>query len=99
MGLIVLSLLNIILRLYTFVIIGSAILSWLVVFDVVNYRNRFVYQFSRFLDALTDPLLKPIRKVIPLIGGVDLSTVVLLLVIWFIQQVLNGPLLTLLASW
>jgi len=45
MGLIVLSLLNIILRLYTFVIIGSAILSWLVVFDVVNYRNRFVFQF------------------------------------------------------
>ena len=99
MGLIVLSLLNIILRLYTFVIIGSAILSWLVVFDVVNYRNRFVFQFSRFLDALTDPLLKPIRKVIPLIGGVDLSPVVLLLAIWFIQQVLNGPLLPFFASW
>ena len=99
MGLIVLSLLNIILRLYTFVIIGSAILSWLVVFDVVNYRNRFVYQFSRFLDALTTPLLRPIRKVIPLIGGVDLSPVVLLLAIWFIQQVLNGPLYPFFASW
>ncbi len=99
MGLIVLSLLLIILRLYTFVIIGSAILSWLVVFDVVNYRNRFVYQFSRFLDALTDPLLRPIRKVIPLIGGVDLSPVVLLLAIWFIQQVLRGPLYPFFASW
>jgi YggT family protein len=99
MGLIVLQLLLIILRLYTFVIIGSAILSWLVVFDVVNTRNRFVFQFSRMLDALTDPLLRPIRKVIPLIGGVDLSPVVLLLGIWFIQQVLAGPLYPFFASW
>jgi len=99
MGPIVLGLLTIILRMLTWVVIGSAILSWLVVFDVVNYRNRFVYQFSRFLDAVTDPLLKPIRKVVPLLGGVDLSPIVLLLVIWFVMQVLNGPLRPFFFSW
>ena len=99
MGPIVLGLLTIILRLLTWVIIASAILSWLVVFDVVNYRNRFVYQFSRFLEAVTDPLLRPIRRVVPLLGGVDLSPIVLLLAIWFVTQVLNGPLRPFFYSW
>ena len=99
MGPIVLSLLLIILRMLSFIIIASAILSWLVAFDVVNYRNRFVYQVSRFLDAVTDPMLRPLRKVIPLLGGVDITPVVALLAIWFLQQVLAGPLAPFFLGW
>jgi YggT family protein len=62
-------------------IIISAILSWLVAFDVINLRNQFVYNAARFLDAVTRPLLRPVQKVIPAIGGVDISPIIVLLVI------------------
>jgi len=62
-------------------IIVSAILSWLVAFDVINLRNRFVYSFTRFLDAVTRPILRPVQKVIPPLGGVDISPIIVLLVI------------------
>ena len=62
-------------------IIISAILSWLVAFDVINLRNRFVYQFARFLDAVTAWVLRPVQRVIPPLGGVDISPIVVLLVI------------------
>jgi YggT family protein len=62
-------------------IIISAILSWLVAFDVINLRNRFVYSFTRFLDAVTRPILRPVQKVIPPLGGVDISPIIVLLVI------------------
>lgn len=62
-------------------IIGTVILSWLFAFDVVNYRNRFVSQIAQFLDAVTGPVLAPLRSVIPPIGGFDLSPLVALLLI------------------
>jgi YggT family protein len=62
-------------------IIISAVLSWLVAFDVINLRNRFVYNFSRFLDAVTRPILRPVQRVIPPLGGVDISPIIVLLVI------------------
>ena len=62
-------------------IIISAVLSWLVAFDVINLRNRFVYNVAHFLDAVTRPLLRPVQKVIPPIGGVDISPIIVLLVI------------------
>ena len=62
-------------------IIVSAVMSWLVAFDVINLRNRFVYSLHRFLDAVTRPLLRPVQRVIPPLGGVDISPIVLLLVI------------------
>jgi YggT family protein len=62
-------------------IIISAVLSWLVAFDVINLRNRFVYNVARFLDAVTRPVLRPVQKVIPPIGGVDISPIIVLLVI------------------
>ena len=88
MGPIVQQLLLIILRMLNFAVFAWAILSWLVAFDVVNLRNRFVFQVSRTLDALIDPLVRPIRRVVPLIGGVDLSPLVLLLIIWFVSSVI-----------
>jgi len=62
-------------------IIISAVLSWLVAFDVINLRNQFVYNIARFLDAITRPVLRPVQKVIPAIGGVDISPVIVIIVI------------------
>lgn len=62
-------------------IIISAILSWLVAFDVINLRNRFVYNVAHFLDAVTRPILRPVQKVIPPLGGVDISPIIVLLLI------------------
>ena len=62
-------------------IIVSAVLSWLVAFDVINLRNPMVYNVARFLDAVTRPILRPVQKVIPAIGGVDISPIIVLLVI------------------
>jgi YggT family protein len=67
-------------------IIISAILSWLVAFDIVNLRNRAVYQISTFLDRVTGPVLRPFQRIIPPLGGVDLSSIVVLLIITGIQR-------------
>ncbi len=69
-------------------IIISAIMSWLVMFDVINLRNRFVYSLSRFLDAVTRPVLAPFQKIMPNLGGVDISPVLAILVISGIQRYL-----------
>lgn len=69
------------LELLVWAIIISAILSWLVAFDVINLRNRFVYAVSRFLDALSRPVLAPFQRFIPPLGGVDISPVIAILVL------------------
>ena len=69
-------------------IVVSAVLSWLVMFEVINTRNRFVYQFVRFLDALTYPILAPFRKVIPPLGGMDISPIIAILVLQGINKFL-----------
>lgn len=69
-------------------LVANAILSWLIVFDVVNMRNRFIYQLSRFLDAVSRPLLRPIQRIIPPFGGVDITPVILILVLIAFDQTL-----------
>ena len=69
-------------------IIISAILSWLVAFNVINIRHPFAYQVVRFLDAVTAPILRPFRRFIPPLGGVDISPLVALLVIVGVQSIL-----------
>lgn len=69
-------------------IIISAILSWLFAFDVINYRNRFVAQLASALDAITGPILAPIRAVIPPLGGIDITPIIALLIISGIQRFL-----------
>jgi YggT family protein len=76
------------LNLLSIAIIISAILSWLVAFDVINLRNPMVYNVARFLDAVTRPILRPVQKVIPAIGGVDISPIIVLLLIQGIRQYL-----------
>lgn len=77
-----------VIQIYIWVLIASAILSWLVAFDVVNRRNPFVSKVGQFLYRVTEPLLRPIRRVLPLIAGVDLSPLVLILLLWFLRNLL-----------
>ncbi|MBK8174966.1 MAG: YggT family protein [Rhodospirillales bacterium] len=81
-------LLSTVINIYIWILIASAILSWLVAFNVVNTRNRFVYMLGDFLHRVTEPALRPIRRVLPTLGGVDLSPMVLILLLLFVQQVL-----------
>ena len=81
-------LLDTVIGLYIWVLIASAVLSWLVAFNVVNTRNRFVYLIGDFLHRLTEPALRPIRRVLPNLGGVDLSPLLLILLLLFVRQVL-----------
>lgn len=79
------------LALLMWAVIISAILSWLVAFDVVNLRNRFVYNVSHFLDAVTRPVLRPIQRVVPSLGGVDISPIILILIIQGVRSFFIHP--------
>lgn len=74
--------------LYIWLLIASAILSWLVAFNVINTRNRFVYLLGDFLYRVTEPALRPIRRVMPNLGGLDISPVLLILLLMFVQRLL-----------
>ena len=76
-------------------IIISAVLSWLVAFDVINLRNRFVYSVAHFLDAVTRPVLRPVQRIIPSIGGVDISPIIVLLIIQGVRSYLLPQILLL----
>ena len=67
-------------------IIISAIISWLVAFDVINLRNRFVYNVARFLEAVTAPVMRPFQRIIPPLGGVDISPIIVILVLQGINR-------------
>lgn len=79
----------IVLQLYVWVLIASAILSWLVAFNVVNMYNPFVRNVGEFLYRVTEPVLRPIRSILPSLGGLDLSPMVLILIIFFIERVIG----------
>ncbi|MBL6615756.1 MAG: YggT family protein [Reyranella sp.] len=78
-----------ILDIYSWIIIISAILSWLVAFGVVNVRNQFIRMVVDFLYRITEPVLRPIRRFLPSLGGIDISPVVALLLIIFLQHLLR----------
>ncbi len=81
-------LIDTVLSLYVWLLIASAVLSWLVAFNVVNTRNRAVYVIGDFLYRITEPALRPIRRVIPNFGGMDVSPIVLILLIFFIRNLM-----------
>lgn len=76
------------LDLYWWVIIASAIFSWLYAFNVVNARNQFVGSIGNMLYRLTEPALRPIRRFMPDLGGVDISPIILLLLLFFLRQLI-----------
>ena len=81
---------SIAIELYIWVVIIAAVLSWLVAFNVINTSNQFVYTLGDFLRRITEPALRPIRSILPNLGGVDISPVVLILLLYFGQMVLQN---------
>jgi YggT family protein len=78
----------IVLQLYIYLLIAQAVLSWLIAFNVVNVRNQFVAMVWDFLYRITEPLLRPIRNIMPNLGGIDISPVILILLIILIERII-----------
>ena len=81
-------LIDTVIELYIWVIIASVVVSWLVAFNVINTRNSFVLQVQEFLFRMTEPALRPIRSVLPNLGGIDISPIILILVLVFVRRML-----------
>ena len=81
-------LIDTIITLYIWILIASAILSWLVAFNVVNQRNPIVANLGEFLYRITEPALRPIRAFLPNLGGIDISPVILILLLLFLQRII-----------
>ena len=75
-----------VLKLYSYIVIANVIISWLVAFNVLNTQNRFVYSILELTYRLTDPILNKIRRFLPNLGAFDISPIILLLLIWFIEM-------------
>ena len=75
-----------ILKLYSYVVIANVIISWLIAFNILNTQNRFVYSILEFTHRLTDPILNKIRRFLPNLGSLDISPIILLLLIWFVEM-------------
>ena len=78
--------LSMVLTLVWWVFLIMIIMSWLINFNVINTRNQFVAQLWRIINAITEPILKPIRRVLPSMGGLDLSPIVVFIIIFFLQS-------------
>ena len=75
-----------ILKLYSYIVIANVLISWLVAFNVLNTQNRFVYSILELTYRLTNPILNKIRRFLPNLGTLDISPIILLLLIWFIEM-------------
>lgn len=84
----ILTTIDLALGLYTWIIIASAVYSWLYAFNVINPHNRFVGMIGEFLYKVTEPALRPIRRFMPDLGGIDISPIVLLLLLFFLRTFL-----------
>jgi YggT family protein len=83
-----LGFINLLLQLYLYVLIAAAVFSWLIAFNVINVRSPAVAAIGRALYQLTEPVLRPIRNILPPMGGIDISFIVVALIIFFIQSVI-----------
>lgn len=77
-----------VLEIYSWIVLAAVVMSWLLAFNVVNYHNNVVRSVARFLDILTEPVFRQVRRVIPTIGGLDLSPIVVFLGIIFLQKLI-----------
>jgi YggT family protein len=80
------TLIDTIITIYIYLLVGSAILSWLMAFNVVNVQNKVVYTVVSLLYRVTEPVLRPIRRIIPNLGGIDISPIILILLLYFIRD-------------
>ena len=86
----VFQVLDLLLRVASYIIIAQAIISWLVAFNVINTTNDFVRSFLAALDRITEPLYRPIRRSLPDFGGIDFSPIVVLVLIYIARILLSG---------
>src|SRR4051812_22110848 len=84
----ILDVILLVLQLYVWLLIAAAVLSWLIAFNVVNTRNQFVASVGEFLYRITEPALRPIRNMMPNLGGIDISPVILILIIFLIERII-----------
>ena len=84
----VLDVILVVLQIYIWLLIAAAVLSWLLVFNVVNRHNRFVEMIGRLLFQITEPVLRPIRNLMPNLGGLDISPVIVILIIFLIERII-----------
>ena len=84
----IVALLLLLLNLYWWVVVIAVVVSWLVAFGVLNTYNHIARSIIRALDALTEPVFRPIRRILPSLGGLDLSPLIVLIAIWFLEYVL-----------
>jgi YggT family protein len=84
----VLDIILLVLQIYIWLLIAAAVLSWLIAFNVVNTRNQVVAIVGDFLYRVTEPLLRPIRQMLPNLGGIDVSPVILILIILLIENII-----------
>lgn len=84
-----LSIINYIIGIYVWIIIAHVIMSWLVSFNIINANNNFIIMFLQFLYRITEPVLSKIRRILPFFGGIDFSPVVLIIFLWFVQEVIE----------
>jgi len=82
------QLIDTVINIYIWLLIIWAVLSWLVAFNVVNTSNRLVYLVGDFLNRITEPALRPIRRVMPDLGGIDISPMILILLLLFLRNLL-----------
>ncbi|MDB5472263.1 MAG: hypothetical protein JWR84_3823 [Caulobacter sp.] len=92
MGIAIVWLVNQVIGLIILLLIVQAVISWLVAFKVINLSHPFARNVVTFLDALTDPMLRPLRRIVPRLGGVDLSAIVLILLLGFVRVLFNATL-------
>jgi len=78
-----------VLEIYKWVVIAAVIVSWLAAFNVINEHNNFVRTALRVLYTLTEPVFRPVRRILPAMGGLDLSPIVVLVAIWFLQYTIT----------
>jgi len=79
---------DLILVFYIWLLIAAAVLSWLIAFNVANRHNQFVAMVGDFLYRITEPVLRPIRNVLPNLGGIDISPVIVIFIIIFLRYVI-----------
>ncbi|MGL1922465.1 MAG: YggT family protein [Hyphomicrobiales bacterium] len=85
----ILSLISSIISILLFILIASAIMSWLIAFGIINMNNQFVATVYSSLQRLTEPLLRPIRRFVPPMGGLDISFIILILALYFIDNIVK----------
>ncbi len=82
------TLIDTVITIYIYLLIASAILSWMMAFNVVNVQNKVVYTVVSLLYRLTEPVLRPIRRIVPNLGGIDISPIILILLLYFVRDLI-----------